>query len=238
MMVALFSCASDAQEDPVDVEVQTDIHPSGRQGETNGSTSAKASTSGIVYHGGPILRGTTNIYYIWYGNWSGNTATTILTDLASSIGGSGYFNINTTYYDASNVHVTNSVHYVSSTVDSYSQGTSLTDAQIGAVVSNALPVLGTDQNGVYFVLTSADVTASSGFCTQYCGWHTYSRTSGVKYAFVGNPDRCPASCSMQTAPNDNAGADVIANAQIHKISDIPPLPDSLLTNSLRVIIIY
>src|SRR6266566_540522 len=63
------------------------------------------NTNGINYHGGPLMLGTTNVYYIWYGNWSGNSATTILTDLANNIGGSPYFNINTTYYNGSNLHV-------------------------------------------------------------------------------------------------------------------------------------
>ena len=60
------------------------------------------------------------------------------------------------------------------------------------ITSNALPK---DTNGIYFVLTSADVNASSGFCSQYCGWHSHGTISGsdIKYSFVGNPDRCPAS---------------------------------------------
>ncbi len=220
MMLVLFSCAADAQDDPVDADVSLHVSPTGRQGETNsGKSSGAASATAMLYHGGPIIRGTTKVYYIWYGNWAGNTAVPILTDLASTIGGSPYFGVNTTYYDSSFVHVTNSVQYAGSVNDSYSQGTSLTDAQIAAVVSHALLTLGTDQNGVYFVLTSADVTASSGFCTQYCGWHTYSQTSGVKYAFVGNPDRCPANCSMQVHPNGNAGADGMASIIAHELEE-------------------
>src|SRR5204863_6595084 len=94
--------------------------------------------NGISYHGGPLILGTVNVYYIWYGNWSGDSATTILTDLAQNIGGSPYFNINTTYYDGSNRHVTNSVQYVKSANDSYSHGTSLSDSAVQAVVSGAL----------------------------------------------------------------------------------------------------
>src|SRR5262249_27230523 len=73
--------------------------------------------NGISYHGGPLILGTTKVYYIWYGNWSGNTATTILTDFANHIGGSSYFNINTTYYDGSNAHVSNAVSFGGSTTD-------------------------------------------------------------------------------------------------------------------------
>ena len=32
----------------------------------------------IDYHGGPVMVTPHNVYFIWYGNWNGNTATTIL----------------------------------------------------------------------------------------------------------------------------------------------------------------
>src|SRR5258706_4983833 len=70
---------------------------------------ARPGNNGISYHNGPLILGTTNVYYIWYGNWSGNSATTILTDLAQAIGGSPYFNINTTYTNGSGGRVSKSV---------------------------------------------------------------------------------------------------------------------------------
>ena len=186
--------------------------------------------NGINYHGGPLMLGTTNVYYIWYGNWNGNSAVTILTDLAQNIGGSPYFNINTTYYDGSNTHVTNSVHYAGSTTDSYSRGTSLSDAAIQGVVADAINQgrLPKDTSAVYFVLTSSDVTASSGFCTQYCGWHTHGTIAGsdIKYSFVGNPDRCPSACEAQTTgPNGNAGADGMASIISHELEEAVTDPD-------------
>src|SRR5438477_2726122 len=82
-----------------------DAHPGGQAKPVRGGN------NGISYHGGPVILGTTHVYYIWYGNWSGNTANSILTNLAQNIGGSPYFNINTTYFNGSNQHVTNSVQY-------------------------------------------------------------------------------------------------------------------------------
>jgi hypothetical protein len=185
--------------------------------------------NGINYHGGPVMLGTPNIYYIWYGNWSGNAATTILTDFANSLGGSHYENINSTYFDGSNNHVSSLLTYGGSTTDNYSQGTSVSDAGIQAIVSSAISGgrLPKDTNGIYFVLTSADVNESSGFCTQYCGWHTHGTIGGsdIKYSFVGNPDRCPSACEAQSSssPNGNPGADgmasVIAHEQEEAISD-------------------
>jgi hypothetical protein len=203
-------------------------HHAGGQANPNGN--AKPGGNGILYHNGPVMLGTVNVYYIWYGNWSGNTATTILTDLAQNIGLSPYFNINTTYYNGSNQHVSGNVAYMGSTNDSYSHGTSLTDAAIQAVVSGAITggALPKDTNAVYFVLTSSDVTASSGFCTQYCGWHTHGTISGsdIKYSFVGNPDRCPSACAAQTVgPNLNAGADGMASIIAHELEEATTDPD-------------
>jgi hypothetical protein len=170
------------------------------------------------------------VYYIWYGNWSGNNADAILTNLASTIGGSPYFNINTTYYDGTNAHVSNSVSYVKSTTDNYSRGSTLSDGDIQTIVSSALTSgrLPFDNSGAYFVLTSQDVAESSGFCTQYCGWHTYGVLSGtnIKYAFVGNADRCPTACSaQQTSPNGNVGADAMASVIAHELEEMVTDPN-------------
>src|SRR5438105_8128559 len=165
------SAQSVRMQDNSNDEGSGDIKPDGK----GDLSRLKSGGNGIFYHGGPLLLGTPNIYYIWYGNWAGNSATTILSDFANSIGGSPYFNINTTYSDGSGTHVTNATHLSGSVNDSYSQGAALNDAGVQAVVVNALNSnkLPKDTNGVYFVLTSADVNETSGFCTQYCGWHTH-----------------------------------------------------------------
>src|SRR5574337_357114 len=74
-----------------------------------GKTARPKRGNGISYHGGPVILGTTNAHFIYYGNWSSGDRA-ILDNLASSIGGSPYFNINTTYYNGSNTHISNSVH--------------------------------------------------------------------------------------------------------------------------------
>lgn len=186
--------------------------------------------NGISYHGGPVMTGGPTVYYIWYGNWSGNSASTILTNEVQSEGGTPYFNINTTYYNGSNTHVANHVAYGGSTSDNYSQGTSFGDSGVQAVVSSAITSgrLPKDTNGVYFVLTSQDVNETSGFCTQYCGWHTHATISGsdIKFAFVGNAARCLSSCAAQsTSPNGNPGADGMASVIAHELEEATTDPD-------------
>jgi hypothetical protein len=188
--------------------------------------------NGINYNGGPVMTNTlgVNVYYIWYGNWAGNSATTILTDLANGLSGSPWWAISGTYYDASKAKISTAVNYLGATTDNYSRGTALTDANIQSVVSDAISSgrLPKDTNGVYFVLTSADVNATSGFCTQYCGWHTKGTIAGstIKYSFVGNPDRCPTSCAPQTiGPNGNAGADGMASIVAHELTEAASDPE-------------
>lgn len=212
-----------------------DLQPNGKgYGERNAKPgpAARVRSNGISYHGGPLITSGPNVYVIWYG-WQGSyadsTAQSIVTGFVSSEGGSPYFNINTTYYNGSNVHVTNKVTYKGSTTDtSYSLGKSLTDANIQTIVANHISAFGYDPNGVYFVLTSADVNETSGFCTQYCGWHTHGTISGndVKYAFVGNPARCLSSCADQTtSPNNDAGGDGMVSIVAHELEEATTDPD-------------
>ena len=189
---------------------------------------AKPGPNGITYHGGPLLGvvggSPVTAYYIWYGNWNGNSAVTILTDFIQNIAPSSYYNINTTYYNGSNAHVVNSVTFGGSTTDNYSRGTALSDSGVQGVVSDAITSgrLPNNPAGVYFVLTSADVNETSGFCTSYCGWHTYGTIAGsnIKYSFVGNAARCISACAAQNqGPNGNAGADGMASIIAHELEE-------------------
>ena len=203
----------------------------------NAQKYAGLSSNGIFYHGGPVMlgnagnAGTVNMYYIYYGAWDFTDHTdTILNSFGSFIGGTPYFNINTTYHNSSNAAVSGRVALPQTTVDTGSQGTALNDAAVQTIVSNALSsgALPTDPNGVYFVLTSKEVTETSGFCTQYCAWHTHGTINGrdIKYGFVGNPLQCPSACSAQTtSPNGNVGADGMANLIAHELSESVTDPD-------------
>ncbi len=180
----------------------------------------------ILYNGGPVMTNTAGVkvYIIWYGNWAGNTATTIVPEFLSHLGGSAYYNINTTYYDASNAHIKNLVTLAGQTTDNYSQGTKLSDAKIKTVVTTAITngSLPKDANALYFVLTSKDVNETSGFCTAYCGWHTAGtiKKANIKYSFVGDAARCISSCAIQsTSPNNNAGADGMLSVIAHELEE-------------------
>ena len=211
--------------------IAEDIRPDGRGNLLNGhrraaTAGAVVQGNGISYHGGPVIHGTTNVYYIWYGNWSTDAAANaILTDFAGNIGGSPYFNINTTYGDNS-ANVANAVHYAGSTSDAGSLGTSLDDNSIWTIVTSAISSgrLPLDANGIYFVLTAPGVAETSGFLTQYCGWHTYGtyNSTNVNFSFVGDaagPNLRNCAAQTSSSPNGDPAADAMASVIAHELEE-------------------
>lgn len=204
-----------------------------------GTAGGVVTGNGILYHGGPVMHGPVNAYFIWYGNWtngpmpSDHQTTVGLVDTlfgpTRGLGGSPYFKITMTYGDAKG-NVSGQVAEAASIADNYSHGKQLDDANIAAIVGSAISTrsLPKDANGIYFVLTSSDVNETSGFCTNYCGWHNHAALQGtdIKYAFVGNPDRCPSACEAQSVtPNGDSGADGMASIMAHETVESVTDPD-------------
>ncbi len=213
---------------------QISRHPRNPQAGRAVTAGGTTATTAITNHGGPVMGGNVNVYLIWYGNWNqGNGTDTpagqqIVRDFFTYIGGSPYMQVNNTYSTATTL-LTGVVNFGGETADSGSQGTALTDAKIATIVKSSISKLAggiADPNGIYFVLTPSNVSVSSGFCSRYCGWHTYGTISGksIKYSFVGNAARCLSGCAAQTvSPNGNPGVDgmlsVIAHELVETISD-------------------
>jgi phosphate-induced protein 1 len=178
----------------------------------------------ITYHNGPVM-GMPTIYLIWYGNWNQSNGSdtpagqAIVNDLLYGLSASPYYVTNASYAGVSGAFSVGGTY-----TDNYSQGSNLTDRKVATVVSNAIngSKLPKDGNGIYFVLSSSDVAETSGFCSRYCGWHTYGTLSGtnIKYAFVGNANRCLNACAIQTnSPNGNAGMDGMASVIAHEVEE-------------------
>lgn len=196
-------------------------NPHGAGAPTAGSTGV--ITPDITYHGGALMA-TPNVYLIWYRNWNQSNGSDtaagqqIVRDFLYGLSGSNYYKTNTSYGTPSGTFDVAGAY-----TDSYSQGTRLSDSRVQAVVTHAISSgLKKDTNGIYFVLTSSDVSESSGFCSQYCGWHTYGTISGsnIKYAFVGNAKRCLSACAAQSVgPNGNPGVDGMVSVIAHELEE-------------------
>ena len=199
----------------------------------SGGTTA---TKPILYHSPGSLLAQPTVYLIWYGNWNQNNKTDtsagqgIIRNFLNNIGGSPYYGINKSY-STNGTTISGAVSFGGEISDAYSQGSRLSDSKVQAVVSLALSshALPPDATGVYFVLTSSDVTETSGFCTRYCGWHTQATLSStdIKYAFVGNAARCLSACAIQSvvSPNNNPGVDGMVSVIAHELEETNTDPD-------------
>jgi hypothetical protein len=206
---------------------------------TTGST---RKVTAMNYYGGPLIT-TPTIYLIWYGNWAQSNGSDnangqqIIRDWAAGIGGTPYYQLNkslsvSAYTISGNVNfVAGAGHEINDTgTTSTSYSKSLTDANITAIVGRNIGSgkLNDDPNGVYFVVTSSDVNETSGFCTQYCGWHTSDVINGTnrRYSFVGNANRCLSACAAQSkSPNGNAGVDGAVSVLSHELEEANTDPD-------------
>ncbi|HEV7858061.1 MAG TPA: hypothetical protein VGO91_05485 [Pyrinomonadaceae bacterium] len=196
------------------------------------TTGGTGSLTPLLNHGGPVI-GTPTIYIIWYGNWNrGNGTDTpagqqIIRDFSNNVGNSAYFLMNSTYGGGISGHA---VFGGETTTTGYPQGTSLTDTEVKTVANSAITSgrLPYNASGVYFVITSSDVSETSGFCSQYCGWHTAATPSAghIRYSFVGNAARCITSCAAQsTSPNGNPGVDGLISVMAHELEEATTDPD-------------
>ena len=209
-------------------ELMEQARPTGQQVVTG---------NGINYHGGPVLHGNpVPIYIIWYGNWNGTGSNTMATvslveHWANTVGNTPYENINTTYADNTG-NVTGNLTLGGAIFDTGSQGTRLSNSKLSNIVNrsftNGLPK---DTNGVYVVISASNIS-EQGFCSSFCGFHTAQSLGGtdIKWAFVGNVDRCPSGCEAQTTgPNSPAtgvgGADGIINTLTHETEEAITDPD-------------
>jgi Phosphate-induced protein 1 conserved region len=210
----------------------------------SGSGQVNTSTK-ISYHGGPLVTGTPGVYLVWYGCWddtcgnAGNTATqTIMTDFLSNVGGTPYFQINAMYPNSSGLAPSGGLLYAGSTIDRYSHGMELTQADIAAIVhdrieDNSLPQ---DPSGIYVVVASADVgSMATGFCVPGALAHHGTGEafgSQFRYAFLGNPTRCPAVAAPQffsrgaqlPTPNGNLAVDAMVSTLAQLLSEIVTNP--------------
>ncbi|CAG8503513.1 7927_t:CDS:2 [Paraglomus occultum] len=178
----------------------------------------------IKNHGGRVLTNDVNVYYIYYGSWQRNDQK-ILEYLMNNIDTTSYYKIVTSYYDRSRNPVNGNLNLAGTYADDYSVGKNITDDTMLNVVANAIQKANwpLDQTAVYYILGSADVNHTSGFCSDFCGFHTYDTIRGktIKYAFVGTPTNCLDGCaplqSGGVSPNNNPAIDGMASVIMHEL---------------------
>ena len=204
---------------------------------------APNTNSKMLYHGGAVMAGDQDIYFIWYGCWNddcgitGSTRTVdVLSIFAQNIGGSPYFQMNSLYTNDTGQSPTGAVFYGGSVFhQGYTHGLDLTQDDIadlvrGHIEDRSLPQ---DPLGIYVVFASANVASTStGFCSAVNTppLHGIVPALGAeqRYVFIGNPNRCPTLEGSQfiaadgttrlPKPNDDFAGDAMVARLAHGLN--------------------
>jgi len=208
------------------------VRPSGPLG------GAAATDNGIYYHGGPIIyaQKVAAIYWsngtIYPGGPAAGTAGAGSADgsvvgfFLSHLGGSPYYNINTTYYDGAGTHIQNSVTYTqywASTTNVPLPLVPVLDAQIQAQVVAGFTSghLTYDPSALYLVFSDALVNLGGEFGTVYCAYHGDFTWNGndVKYAAMPHDIDFPDCTALNGSPNNDPAADAEVNTLAHETEE-------------------
>ena len=203
-----------------------------------GTRASATNGSPITYHNGPVMAGNSNVYVIWYGNWSASTGPNsldtqvILINFLSEVGGSIPMQINFTYAGV-NGAPSGGLLFGGTDTSSYTHGTELDAAAIQGIVADSISPTRFlyDPKGIFLVVASSDVSSNAtGFCTPNTPPHhgSFFHAAGqqVQYAFIGNPARCPSVAAPQffapdgsqlPTPNGNLAADAMASTILHAL---------------------
>jgi len=208
-----------------------------------GSKARTGGGTGISYHGGSVLTNATNVAAVYWAastiysggpaagtSGAGSADGSLVGYFMSHIGGSSYFNINSSYTNGSGAPIANVVNYTQYWANSTSapSGTqSVSDAQMIAMLQSGFNsgALTYDPNTLYAIFTAGAVNLGGGFGTQYCAYHTHGTvkinnvSKTVLYAAMPYNAAHASACSAGAAPNGDVGADAEVNTLVHEIEE-------------------
>jgi hypothetical protein len=213
-------------------------------GNGKGKPGNPATSTGISFHGGPVLQSETKVAAIYWGGstiysggpapgatGSGATDGSLVGTFLRTLGGSPYFNINTTYWNAAGTKIVNKVTYTQFWANPTLPTTaSISDAQMAAMLQDAFTTgkLTYDASTVYAIFTGPGVNLGGGFSgqnLQYCAYHFHGTVNvggskTVLYAAMPYDYAFPSGCTNGTpSPNGDAAADAIINTLAHEIEE-------------------
>jgi hypothetical protein len=204
----------------------------------------RSSGTGIYYHGGPVLQAGTKVAAVYWASspiYSGGPAAgttgagssdgSLIGFFLRNVGGSPYYNINSTYTDGGGHAIVNSVTYTqywANNANVPASGANVTDAQMVAMLQSGFNsgALSYDPSTLYHVFTAGKVNLGGGFGTQYCAYHAYATVTiggaskTVLYSAMPYDYAYPSACTNGTAsPNGDPGADAEINVLAHETEE-------------------
>jgi len=170
-------------------------------------------STGAIYNGGPVNT-----------KGSGSQDGSLVGYFLRNLGGSSYFNINTTYTDGSGTPINNTVNYTGFWATGTAPPKSPSDADMLALLKTGFDSgkLTYNANTLYAIFTPSGINLGGGFGTQYCAYHWYGTVNGntVLYAAMPYNQQYPGVCTNGTAaPNGDAAADAEVNTLAHETEE-------------------
>lgn len=205
-----------------------------------GGGSRPSRGTGISYHGGPVVLSPTIAAIYWYNGalyaggpaagtaGAGSADGSLVGLFLRSLGGTGYWNINNTYYNGSGQHVPNSLAYSQYWADNTgvpASGASVSDAAVQSEVVKGFTsgALTYDANTLYAVFSGPGVNLGGGFGTSYCAYHGHFSYNGkdVKYAVMPYNITYPSACTDGSgiSPTSDYAAAAEVNTLAHETEE-------------------
>lgn len=210
----------------------------------HGGGGSTGSSTGISYHGGPVLQAGTNVVAIYWASGAiynggptppstgpGSADGSLVGYFLSHLGGSTYFNINSSYTDGSGRAIANSVTYTSywaNNAGAPSGSQSVSDSQMLSMLQSGFKsgAITYDSSTLYAIFTAGAVNLGGGFGTQYCAYHSWGTVTvngtpvTVRYAAMPYDYAYPTACTNGTpAANGDPGADYEVNTLGHETEE-------------------
>ena len=220
------------------------ILPAGQTRPSASALSTAATDNGIYYHGGLAIhaQNVAAIYWSYRPIYNGGPlpGTTgpgsadgsLIGFFLSHLGGSSYYNINTTYYDAARTPILNSVTYTqywAATTNVPLPGIPVSDSQLQAEIVAGFTggQLTYDPNTLYFVFSDALVNLGGSFGSVYCAYKGHFAWNGndVKYAAMPHEIDYYPCIGSYTSPNNDPAADAEVNDIAHETEETQTDPD-------------
>ncbi len=197
-----------------------DVH----QATAKSADPARPRANNLLYHGGPVMGGTSHVYVIFWeptGWFVSPTYNSLITRYFNDIGGSPLYHNDVQYRDSGGNIISNVVLSGTYVDKARYPSNPLSDAQVQAEVSHAQAIKGwtTSIHNVFLVFTARNegICISSSICsfTTFCGYHGFFGT-GTIYATVPYTGTSPFACGVPVSPNHNFDADSTINIASHE----------------------
>ena len=204
-----------------------------------GNGRAVMGINDLTYHGGPVQTAPKIYVVFWGSSWSTSAGDPYgvaarLKGFYGVIGGSGWLNTVTQYYQSNGLHVGNaSGSFVGSYIDtSSSPPSSPTQSQLAVEANRTAAHYGDYSINAGYVVALPHGVRPAGFGSQYCATRSTTATSGgtMSYTILPYMPDAGASCGANSVNSILDGVTIIAGAEQADV-ETDPQPNSGWLNS-------